>query len=181
MLDALSDSEGRLLLAIGNANANKIWEESIGSQKGWTKPTSSESRKAKEEWIRSKYSWKGFLKYCDADGKTMTEREDKFSKELYVAAKRADVLAAAYAIAHGGSVEWKNPEDGGKTALHVCALSKMDESDTSDWKGIECAELLIQNGAKLDVLDHKTQNVLDCALTENACHEMIDFLSCRSA
>jgi hypothetical protein len=100
---------------------------------------------------------------------------------LYFAAKRADVLAAAYALAHGGSVEWKNLEEGGKTALHVCALSKVDETISSDWKGIECAELLLQNGAKLDVLDHKTQTVLDCALTENACHEMIEFLSSRSA
>ncbi len=84
MLDSLTQSEGRLLLAIGNANANKIWEESVGSQKGWTKPLSSESRKAKEEWIKSKYSWKGFLKYCDSDGKTMTGKRIRGRESIII-------------------------------------------------------------------------------------------------
>ena len=80
-LDSLSESEGQLLLRMGNANVNAIWEAGANDQKGWEKPSGTAGRQAKEEWIKSKYLWRGFLQYSDEDGKTHIDREEKFSQE----------------------------------------------------------------------------------------------------
>ena len=178
-LDSLSEAEGKLLLAIGNGNANSIWEAGTGMQKGWEKPKGGDGRKAKEEWIKSKYLWRGFLQYSDSDGKTHSEREDKFSGDLFDAAKKGDILGIASALAHGASPNWQNPNENGRTALHECALLKRNEG--VDWKGIECAELLLQNGAKLDIRDNSSHGVLDSAVIGNADREMIEYLSMKIA
>ena len=128
-LDALSESEAKLILAIGNDNANAIWEEGVESQKGWEKPDVSSGRKAKEEWIKSKYLWRGFLKISDEDGKTREEREEKSSKDSYEAAKHGDVLGVARALAHGAVATWKNEDDGNKTALHACTQLKDENTE----------------------------------------------------
>jgi ankyrin repeat protein len=82
------------------------------------------------------------------------------------------------ALVHGGAVDWSNPDEGGKTPLHVCALSKRRDGET--WQAIETAEFLLQNGAKLDTLDASSHGVLDCALLGNAEVEMVEFLSSRT-
>lgn len=47
-----------VMLAIGNALANSVWE---AHTHGKTKPTPSSSREEKERWIRAKYENKEFL------------------------------------------------------------------------------------------------------------------------
>ena len=109
---------------------------------------------------------------------------------MYDAAKEGDVTGIAACLAHGAIASWANRNDDGKTALHACALLKkaIDDSpgqaggDTASipddsWRGIECAELLIQNGAKIDVRDKQSQGVLDAAVIGNADHHMIEYLS----
>lgn len=178
-LDSLSDGEARVLLALGNGKANSIWEAGLEQQKGWKKPDPSADRKTREEWIKSKFAWRGFVSYKDYEGMTEEERARKFSRDLFLAAKECNIPAAADALAHGGSVEWKNPEEGGKTALHICALAK--RSDDGQWKAIEMAEFLFQNGAKMDAnaIDFAAHSVLDCALLGNAEIEMIEYLTSK--
>jgi Putative GTPase activating protein for Arf/PH domain len=168
-LDSLSDSECRLLLNIGNDKANSIWEAGIGSQQGWAKPTGNGGRQLKENWIKSKYMWKGFL---DDKEKTLGRNE-----ALFEAARNADVLRTAEALAYGGDVNWRNPNEDGKTALHICAISR--PKDGNPWTGLECAELLLQNGAKVETMDDNTQSVLDYAVIGNGEREMVEFLSAR--
>jgi hypothetical protein len=175
-LDSINVYEARLLLSLGNEKANPIWEGAIGMQKGWEKPTDSADRKTREDWIKSKYMWKGFLAFKDSDGKTEDEHKEKFSRDLYEAARKGDVCEAASALAHGGSVEWTNQDDGGQTALHICALGSKP-TDGSVWQAIECAELLIQNGAKLNAFNASSHGVLDCALLGNADVEMVEYLT----
>ena len=180
-LDSLSPSEGQLLLELGNEKANSIWEAGKDEQNNLTKPTASDGRKSKEEWIKTKYLFRGLIKFEeDAEAKTHEQREEKFSRDLFEAARTGDVLGIASALAHGAVPTWKNKNEGGKTALHICALNKRQE-DKEDWKAIECAELLLQNGAKLDVLDDMSHGVLDSALVGNAEREMIEFLSHKLA
>lgn len=180
MLDSLSEPEGQLLVSLGNDRVNAIWEAGLRHQKGWEKPKEADSRKAKEDWIRSKYQWRGFIDHRDSDGKNQEEREEKWSRNLYDAARHGDLIAVAEALAHGGNVDWQNGDDGGKTPLHVCALSRPTKQDSaSPWQGIECAELLLQNGAKLKALDSSSHGVLDCAVIGNAEREMIEYLSAR--
>eukprot|EP00538_Stauroneis_constricta_P004203 CAMPEP_0119553858 /NCGR_PEP_ID=MMETSP1352-20130426/6499_1 /TAXON_ID=265584 /ORGANISM="Stauroneis constricta, Strain CCMP1120" /LENGTH=872 /DNA_ID=CAMNT_0007600341 /DNA_START=91 /DNA_END=2709 /DNA_ORIENTATION=- len=181
-LDSLSESEGNLLLKMGNEKVNDIWESGTRLQRGWKKPTSNAGRKAKEEWIKSKYLWRGFIEFTE--GSTHEEREEKYSKDLYEAAAKGDILAVASALAHGGVITWKNKEDNGRTALHACALKKRgeeseDEGSSPPWDALECAELLLQNGAKLDDPDDATHNVLDCAVIGGAEREMIEYLTMK--
>lgn len=180
-LDTCTPYEYNLLMELGNKNANRIWEAGLHHQKGWTKPKGSAPRKAKEEWIKSKYVWKGFLEYRAEDGHEQEDREANFSRDLYEAARVGDLLAVQEALAKGGSVEWKNEKEGGKRALHICVVGRPpDEDDISDWKGIQCAELLIQNGSKLDAVDFDHHKVLDCAVVGNGRREMIEYLTARS-
>jgi Putative GTPase activating protein for Arf/PH domain len=192
MLDSFSIGEERLLLALGNRRANEIWEGGLQLQKGWTKPTEIADRKTREDWIKSKYQYKGFLDYKEEDGSTEEERSEKFSQDLYRSAKEADLVSVAKALAHGASTDWTNPEENGKTALHVCCLVQkaLDDSDEavcdverrpSSWLAVECAELLIQNGAKLDAHDGLSHGVLDCALIGNAEVEMVDYLTSKAS
>jgi hypothetical protein len=179
-LDSISVYEARLLLALGNEKVNPIWEGALALQKGWQKPTDSADRKIREDWIKSKYLWKGFLHFKDSDGETEVEILEKFSRDLYEAARKGDIWEVASALAHGGSIEWTNPDDGGKTALHICALGSKP-TDGTVWQAIECAELLIQNGAKLNAFDASSHGILDCALLGNANVEMVEYLTAKSS
>ena len=180
-MDDLTKYEYKLLIELGNETVNRTWEAGLHNQKGWKKPAGGASRKAKEEWIKSKYVWKGFLEYNDEDGGP-DDREAKISVEMYEAAKRGDLLAIQEALAKGGSVEWRNEAERGRTALHVCVLAMPeDENDMESWKGTQCAELLIQNGAKLTCEDYDHHKALDCAVVRNGRREMIEYLSARSS
>lgn len=177
-LDSLSDSEARLLLALGNEKVNPIWEGGLDLQTGWKKPSESADRKAREDWIKSKYMWKGFLNVKGVEDLTEQERTLKYSRDLFEACKTGDSRSAMDAFVHGGAVDWINPDEGGKTPLHACALAKKREGEP--WQAIETAEFLIQNGARLDTLDAASHGVLDCALLGSAEVEMVEFLSSRS-
>jgi Putative GTPase activating protein for Arf len=167
-LDTLSDSEARLFLALGNETANKIWEEMLPSGE---KLEESADREKRMKWIKMKYLAGAYLARSETDGNTVAK-----NLELYEASKRAELMAVATALAHGADVEWKNEEDGGNTALHACATAQRP-SDDVEWYGIECAELLFQNGASMSVLNHMSHNVLDCAVIGNRDREMIEYLA----
>lgn len=100
-LDRLSTAEYSLIKSLGNDFGNSIWEGGMHNQKGWKKPTASDSRKVKEEWIKSKYMWKGFVNILDSDGKNQEEREANFNANLYEASKSCDVRATAEALVRG--------------------------------------------------------------------------------
>jgi len=179
-LDSITESEARVILAIGNEKANAIWEADASNQKGCEKPTPDATRKEREEWIKSKYLRRGFLAFKGSDGKTHTEREDTYSRRLYKCARKADIIGVASALAHGGVVSWANEDADGRTALHACSLYKVKEGKDDEMKGIECAELLLQNGAKIDARDKLAHGVLDCALLGDADRQMIEYLSHRA-
>ncbi len=162
---------------MGNELANSIWEAGVSSQRGWEKPAPNSSRKIKEDWIKSKYVWKGFLEYKNEDGKKHEDRISTFNVELYEAARNCDLHGVSLALAKGAVVDWKNSEENGKSPLHICASSI--PTDDRPWKGIECAELLIQNGAKLDLEDNDHHTVLDCAVTGTGNQEMVEYLLAR--
>jgi hypothetical protein len=177
MLDSLNEGEGRLVLSLGNDKVNPIWEEGVDQQKGWKKPTESADRKARENWIKSKYMWKGFLDFKGTEEMSDEDKARKYSQDLFVAASRGDVCSLVYALAHGGSVDWVSEDDGGKTPLHATVLIKKVEHEP--WLAIEAAELLLQNGARMDALDASAHGVLDSALLGNADVDMVEFLTAK--
>lgn len=175
-LDQLSRAEYAVIQALGNQFVNSVWEGGVNNQTGWKKPEPNDSRKVKEEWIKSKYMWRGFVNFNESDGNNQEERETAYSKELFEASSKCDIRAAAAALAKGANVNWANPEQDNKTSLQVCIPSGL--LDNKDWKGIRTAELLIQNGAKINILD---QNVLDMALRGSSEHDMVNYIMTRIA
>jgi Putative GTPase activating protein for Arf/PH domain len=185
-LDALSQGEALLFLALGNDKANSIWEQSMATQKGWTKPHPDVDRKTREEWIKSKYMWKGFLSFDDVNTLTEEQRQHKYDSDLYIAAKNRDVQQIANALAHGGNVDYVNPNEDGRTPLHACVMKRPHQNDDnsatkSGWHAVEAAELLLQNGAKMSAKDAKLHDVLDSAVIGNADVSIVEFLSQRSS
>lgn len=164
----MSESEARLLLALGNDTANQIWEHK--KLPGVNKPDDSVDRDKREEWIKYKYLARKFLVDCENTG-----NDDKINIDLYEAAKSANLMMVATALAHGADVDWKNADDGGKSPLHACAIAP--RNGNSEWLGLECAELILQNGANMKLLDSSDHNVLDCAVIGNAEREMVEYLS----
>ena len=96
---------------------------------------------------------------------------------MYEAAKNGDVLGISRALAHGAVVTWKNCDEDNKTALHAC--TQLSIEGVEDSNAIECAELLIQNGAKMDACDNVTQGILDSAMLANVDRSMIEYLSSK--
>ena len=117
------------------------------------------------------------MKVSDDDGMTASEREENASRAMYEAAKTGNVLGVARALAHGADVTWKNSDEDNKTALHACTQISSEEKEGS--KAIECAELLIQNGAKMDARDNSEQGVLDSAVLANVDRSMIEYLTSK--
>ncbi|GKY98419.1 hypothetical protein MPSEU_000799400 [Mayamaea pseudoterrestris] len=179
MLDSLNEGEERLVLSLGNDKVNPIWEEGMKQQEGWKKPTELVDRKTREDWIKSKYMWKGFLDFTGTEELSEDERIEKYSRDLFEAARNGDVCGAVYALSHGGSVDWINKNDGGKTPLHASVLVRKVEGQP--WLAIETTELLLQNGARMDVLDASSHGLLDCALLGNAELAMVEFLTTKLA
>lgn len=158
-----------MLLALGNENANRIWEQQ--TLPNLEKPNEFVDRDNREKWIKLKYLGKVFI----IDN---VVEEEKLNRELYEAAKSANLMGVAAALARGANVEWKNENDGGKSSLHACAIAPRPDGN-GEWLGLECAELLLQNGANMKVLDHSDHNVLDCAVLGNADREMVEYLSTK--
>jgi len=75
------------------------------------------------------------------------------------------------------SVNWKNEEEEGKTPLLACVLSRKE--DYKEWMGVETAELLILNGARVDDETNSNHSVLDTALLGSANQEMMQYLITR--
>jgi len=175
-LDQLSKAEYSLVQGLGNEFVNSVWEDGVINQKGWKKPQPNDTRKVKEEWIKSKYMWKGFLHYDESDGSNQEEREQTYTKDLFEASSKCDVHAAAVALAKGANVNWTNPDEGNKSALQVSIFSGL--KDNKDWKGIRTAEILIQNGAKIDSLD---QAFFETTLKQSVENDMIEYIMSRIA
>lgn len=176
-LDDLTQPQYGVLQSLGNESANAIWEVGIHNQKGWTKPNKGSTRKEKENWIKSKYVWKGFLQSTPDTNNKKNDCKDKLNLDLYKSAKEGDIFAAAKALAEGANVEWKNDKEGLKSALHICAIGR--RTNQSEWKGLEMAELLLQNNAKMNSLDKNQHCVLDAAVLGNGEREMVEYLTSR--
>lgn len=177
-LDQLREAEYLLIQSLGNSYMNSVFEGGVSNQKGWTKPEANNSRKLKEEWIKSKYEWKGFIDFKSEDGCNQEEREQKYNLDLYNAAKCCDVRAAATALAKGAKVNWINENEGGKTPLHACLQSKGGNGD-ENWKGIETAELLLQNGSKTTTMDNDKLPFLQLATEGKVNSDLSEYIITR--
>jgi len=125
-LDRLGEPTVALLRRLGNSAVNEVFEHSV--QEGWSKPgfpssqqssdgncsedaspsLSSPTRAAREQWIRSKYVYKGFASYDDAVASAVSTASATIA--LFVAARSDDVKGCMAALAHGADINTLHEE-----------------------------------------------------------------------
>jgi Putative GTPase activating protein for Arf/Ankyrin repeat len=173
--------------------------DAINNIYDYTKPTPNSSWEEKNRWIQAKYKGKEFLgmpgaafvsssppTLCSLESECTNEdvKDENSNKDnqkmeysvnlaLYTASQQGNLMDIAKALVHGADVHWKNPSNSGETPLHTCMRGNPTHRDSDTFQP-ECAELLLQYGAKLDAIDDKTQTVWDVCS-----HMAIEFLESR--
>nr|CAD7393833.1 unnamed protein product [Timema cristinae] len=140
-LDEWPSGHLSVMLSIGNALANSVWE---CSTRGCSKPTPNSSREEKERWIRNKYEGKEFL--------APVSQSLPLNQQLVDAVCRSNMKQLYLVLAHA-SVEHVNsyvsPRDQ-RTPLHLaCAMGNL-----------AFAQLLIWHNANIKAIDHEGQTCL---------------------
>lgn len=114
-----------VMLAIGNALANSVWESQTN---GKTKPTPTSSREEKERWIRAKYENKEFL---PPPSNTMP-----LGQQLVDAVCSSNMKSIILTLAHASAEEVNStvsPRDL-RTPLHLaCAMGNLAVAQLLIW------------------------------------------------
>ena len=196
-LDEISESEGGLLLELGNEKVNTFREYKGGSV---PKPSPQSPQTMKQAWINWKYAGSKLQGQGDSSVEDSKVRVRNASHELYKAARDCDVFKVAKEVSKGGNIHWRNEKDG-RTPLHACILSSIQKKSRTDffsrsstlsedsiraresntkefvYRTIVCAEFLLKNGARISQLDNELENVFDCACRHKVEQEIIEYLS----
>lgn len=126
VLDKLDRHHLEYLQAIGNVNANTIWEGD--TQGAGVRPTAASSRHDKEAWIRAKYELKSFL----ARPKQQTVQD--VTNQAFAAIEEDDPLALLQAIVWGADIQWSDKSNDGRSLTHQAVM----------YGNPVCTELLVQ-------------------------------------
>lgn len=162
-LDKWSSVSIELMKEVGNSQSNRmIWESKFYRQQV-PRPILT-SREDKDRFIRDKYVGKAFLEPCIS-----TSSSKQSTLYFLSAADKGDVLKLLACIAAGVDVNavierGDSPVDKkiaaefvGRTALSICCR-----------RGHKlCVELLVQNNARVDLMDNDGLTPLDIAMIEN--------------
>ncbi|KND00139.1 uncharacterized protein SPPG_04481 [Spizellomyces punctatus DAOM BR117] len=163
-----------VLKNIGNAKSNSIWEATATPE---TKPTATDRRDLKAQYIRDKYVSRTFL-----DKASLQSEDSDPQKLLQKAAHDKDILAALKAMAFGADINFSNssthsalitalgypsppPPRRNSSIIQPLPLSSPSptssphpisssvKTSTSPSPRMVVAEFLLQNGAKIDAVD----------------------------
>jgi len=126
-LDTIDDFLLATLQAVGNKNANAIWEATVKAKR---------PNQSSKNWVKAKYEMKSFL------GR---EEGIDVNKRVFEAIEGANPLDLMKALSWGANPNWPNPEQENRSALHWAV-----------WYGnTVCVDILIQNNANLHKVDDR--------------------------
>ena len=152
VLDSLDPVDLGVLRRMGNERANAVWEHKLLD--GWVKPQAAETRATKENYIKAKYTWKGFIEIEEDEALSPgLSRTEHYSRKLVTAAAEDDLEGTLRALVSGGDLKWADPSRHDRTALHVAAAQGH----------AEVVAFLLQNGAETGVKDGHGMTPADLA------------------
>lgn len=125
---------------IGNRRFNDIYEANITGA-GYTKPTPDSERSLRERYIRAKYADKLFF------ANQNRASPDELGQELYnlVCEENDRTVDVFKLIVEGANMEWKNPNDEDKCAVHAAVV----------FDKLLYLEIMLLNGASIFCLESR--------------------------
>ncbi|XP_035826760.1 arf-GAP with GTPase, ANK repeat and PH domain-containing protein 3 isoform X8 [Aplysia californica] len=161
-LDEWPNDIVKVMVSVGNATVNSVWE---ANTKGRPKPASSTAREEKEKWIRAKYEGKEFLPplpYIDIP----------VNQQLIDALVREHIRNIIIILGHAEAEDINAPysKDDGRTALHIAAALG----------NVVFVQLLLWYNANVKVVDHEGRNALWYARSSGSseCTELLTTSGC---
>jgi len=128
-LDKLDASMLAYLCAVGNENANTVWEASLRGTSASKKPNAQAAREIREMYIKAKYEYKSFLK--------RTGSSEQLCLQLFDAVRKGETQEALKMVTWGADVNWPNPAEEMCTALHFAV----------SFENAVLCEMFLANGA----------------------------------
>lgn len=132
-LDRWTDSSAAVVAAIGNAQANAVYEAVIPD--GWVKPVPTSTREERRRWIDAKYKFKGFVERPAAAAGAAAGVDTGAVGAAVAVAMPPDGDGGSEAAATGGGEAAGVVADAGGAAsdasLDVAAADSADAADTA--------------------------------------------------
>ncbi|KAI9269470.1 hypothetical protein EDC94DRAFT_598988 [Helicostylum pulchrum] len=180
ILDKWESHSIEVMLRLGNRIGNSIYEESVPIDMESFRINSSSSRGDRDLWIIEKYVKRSFVKPSNLD-------QDSLDQEFWNAVVEGDLETSLKRLAQGAHVDYKNPNDGYKTALHKVVdsnnevvvefllqrLGDVNQQDGNGWTCLHYAAAnnnvrlvlaLLKRHSKPDIKDNDDKTPLDLAV-----------------
>ena len=117
-LDKLDSYMVQYMCSVGNINSKQLWEAAcIQNPKLQSlRATPQSTRPIREQWIRGKYELKSFL------GNNVEKNIDILHEMMFTAVENGDLMLLLQSITWGASVNWENPDQENRSALHQAVM-----------------------------------------------------------
>eukprot|EP00462_Mataza_sp_D1_P016230 CAMPEP_0175163806 /NCGR_PEP_ID=MMETSP0087-20121206/25995_1 /TAXON_ID=136419 /ORGANISM="Unknown Unknown, Strain D1" /LENGTH=114 /DNA_ID=CAMNT_0016452633 /DNA_START=48 /DNA_END=389 /DNA_ORIENTATION=- len=106
-----------MVQALGNERVNWLYEGYVCPE-AVTKPSSSSDRACKDDYIRLKYVHRAFLNKAVL---SRAKSKEESNLQMHAAVAADDLKQCMQHLAMGYAIEWADPANELKTALHVAA------------------------------------------------------------
>ncbi|ORE18488.1 ankyrin [Rhizopus microsporus] len=174
-----------VMLQLGNEVGNSIYEESVPAHLEEFRIDPSSHRNDRDLWIIEKYVKRSFVRPAEVDQATL-------DKNFWNSIAENSLQNALRYLAQGANVDYRNTEEGLKTALHKAVdnnnevavefllqrPSDVDEKDERGWTALHYAAAnnnvrlvltLLKRHAKADIADNSNMVSLErCWVKRNA-------------
>ncbi|KAI9480846.1 MAG: hypothetical protein EXX96DRAFT_564407 [Benjaminiella poitrasii] len=180
VLDKWDSNSIEVMLKLGNKIGNNIYEALVPENMESHRIEPNSNRVNRDLWITEKYVKKSFVTPCSLG-------QESLDKEFWTAVINGELDASLRRLAQGARVDYKNPDDGFKTALHKVVdkddeiavefllqrSSDINQQDAQGWTALHYAAAnnnvrlvlaLLKRHAKADIRDNLDMSPLDLAV-----------------